>query len=92
MVVMGRKSAAKEQRHTTGDSGKPPEKRTGGRSVLVAVAVVLALGAGAYLVWGHGRADAAADQAQKDKLDKPDPAEIAKNEAFAKRMAELGPH
>ena len=93
MAVMGRKSAAKEQRHTTSDSGKPPEKGAGGRSFLAALAVVLALGLGAYVVWGHGRTDAAADQAQaKDKLDTPDPAEVAKNEAFAKRMSELGPH
>ena len=54
---------------------------------------MLALGVGVYLVWGHARADAGADQAQsKDKLDKPDPAEIAKNEAFAKEMSALGPH
>jgi Protein of unknown function with PCYCGC motif len=53
--------------------------------------MALALAGGAYVIWGHGGADASTTS-QKSAADKPDPAELAKNEAFAKKMAALGPH
>ena len=89
---MGRKSAAKQQRQTTDDSGTPVATKSGARAILAAAAVILAVGGGAYVVWGHGRSDAAADQAQSKDPDKPDAADMAKYEAFAKAMSALGPH
>lgn len=70
------------------------EKKTGPGAVVLIVLMVLAVGAGAYMVWGGGRGDASASAsaAQNAATSKPDPAEMAKNEAFARKMAALGPH
>lgn len=89
---MGRKSSAKEQRGGA-DAGRPAvgKKSGSGRLLLIALMVV-AIGGGAYVIWGQGGSDASATAAQSKASDKPDPVEMAKNEAFAQKMAALGPH
>ena len=57
--------------------------------------MVVALGAGAFLIWGHASSaetEAAAQKAQAAAEDKPDAATMAKIEATTRAAAALGPH
>ena len=56
--------------------------------------MVVALGAGAFLIWGHASSaetEAAAQKAQAAAEDKPDAATMAKIEATTRAAAALGP-
>jgi hypothetical protein len=92
---MGRKSSAKGQR-LPGDAAREAPEKKGKGSLFLIIAMVVAVGAGAYLIWGQGptaaETEAAAQQAKSAAEDKPDPAEMAKIEANAKAVAALGPH
>ena len=93
MPSMGRKSSAKENRPGPDGSRAAGEKKKGPGALVLVALMVLALGAGAYMIWGGGQGDASASaNAAQAKNGKPDPAEMAKNEAFARKMAALGPH
>src|SRR5690349_1141219 len=88
MIPMGRKSSAKESRGPQDPRPAQPQKSGAGRLILIA-AIVLAVAGGGYLVLGNS--SPAAEDAAK-KMATPDASEVAKNEAFAKKMTELGPH
>jgi hypothetical protein len=92
---MGRKSSSKEQRGPQDTGRTPAEKKSGTGQFIMIAAMVLAVGAGGYLVFGNGRASTAsvaADDAANNPGATPNPAEVAKNVAFAQKMAQLGPH
>ena len=54
--------------------------------------MVLVLGAGAFLIWGRGSSSAATSAQQQALNAAPDSSAMAANEAFARKMAALGPH
>lgn len=90
---MGRKSSEKQQR--AGEAGGAKAAGTASRTpkFLLIAAVVLALGGGGYVLLGNRGADAAAAaDAAKQADATPDPAQMAASEAFARKMAALGPH
>jgi hypothetical protein len=88
---MGRKSSAKEQRAPSGPAYEAPAK-SGRSPILLIIVMVLALGAGAFLVWGRSSSSADANAQQAAQNAAPDPTVMAANEAFARKMAALGPH
>jgi uncharacterized protein with PCYCGC motif len=94
MPFMGRKSSAKENR-VAPDGSRPSggDKKKGPGALVLIALMVIAVGAGAYMIWGGDQGDASASAtAAQANGGKPDPAEMARNEAFARKMAALGPH
>jgi hypothetical protein len=92
---MGRKSAAKEQRASSGSGNRPTDRKTGTAPILFGVMFVALLCIGLFGMWGrNGSAETTTAEASTatPQANAPDPREVAKNEAAAAQRAALGPH